>query len=166
MAVLEPLPVATVVDLVNEYADVTRAAAGESTDPYPRLPGLENTTTSRLVVLANELHPIFAEPHVAVVALNRLLDRYGLRRRLDEHGRLVWVASRSAGLGAACTVALVDAVDRYGLDRVGCCDGDRCVDVYLDASPARARRYCSQRCQTRTRVARWRQRQARQGEGG
>lgn len=163
--VLEPLPVATVLDLINEYADVTRAAAGESTAPYPRLPGLENTSTSRLVVLANELHPIFTEPDVAVVALNRLLDRYGLRRRLDETGRLVWVASRRAGLRGACTVALVEAVDRLGLDRVGCCDGERCVDVYLDASPSRARRYCSERCQTRARVARWRQRQARLGEG-
>lgn len=164
--IVEALPLATVVDLVNEYADVARVAAGESEDPYPILPGLENVATSRLVALANELHPIFAEPDAAPVMLNRWLDRYRLHRRLDGHGRLVWVTSRRAGLAAACTVALVEAVDQYGLSRVGCCDGDRCVDVYLDASPSRARRFCSERCQTRARVARWRQRHAGARQGG
>lgn len=160
MLIIEPLPVAVVVDLVNEYADATRAAAGESEEPYPPVPGVESTATSRLVTLANELHPIFAEPVAAPEQLNRLLDRYGLRQRLDRSGRLVWISRRRAGLAASCTVALVDALGRYGLSRVGCCDGDRCVDVYLDTSPSQARRYCSERCQTRARVARWRQRQA------
>lgn len=160
MRIIEPLDMATVVDLVNEYAHAAREAAGETGEPYPVLAGLDDVRTSRLVALADELHRAFAEPDAAATVLNGLLDRHGLHRRLDGTGRLAWVTARRVGVEAAATVALVETIDRYGLARIGCCEGDRCVDVYVDTSPSRARRYCSERCQTRTRVARWRNRRA------
>jgi predicted RNA-binding Zn ribbon-like protein len=43
-------------------------------------------------------------------------------------------------------------------DRLGVCADRQCADVYVDASPAGHRRFCSLTCQNRTRVAAFRER--------
>lgn len=159
MIPVDHIPLAAIVDLVNEYADETRRVAGETGDPYPVVGAFEPFDAGRdeLVTLANELHGVFADPVSAPDRLNRLADGLGLEHRLGADGRLEWMHSGGgSSLSAAAVAALVDFVDEAGSARLGICDADACVDVFVDTSPAANRAYCSPRCHSRTRVARWR----------
>lgn len=92
--------------------------------------------------------------------LNRLADEHHLNHRLASDGRLAWMrhaTSRSAA--PAATTALIDFVNQHGSDRLGTCRANACVDVYIDTSKGQTRSYCSDKCHTRARVARWRARQ-------
>ncbi len=158
---VEQMALPTVVDLVNEFGDEPRRAAGESANPYPQLerPPMVAATTDDLVALANRLHPLFADPTKAPAALNRLAGATGLAHLLDERYRLVWHRTTgSDALTAAAVTTLLEFVDSHGPSRLGTCAADACVDVYTDHSQATNRRYCSPQCQNRTRVARWRNR--------
>lgn len=89
--------------------------------------------------------------------LNRLADQHHLNRRPASDGRLAWMSrptSRCAA--AAATAALIDFVNQHGSDRLGTRDANACVDVYIDTSQGETRSYCSGKCHTRARVARWR----------
>jgi predicted RNA-binding Zn ribbon-like protein len=159
---VEKLSVPAVVGLVNEYADATRIVAGESDESYTQSETLDSlgATTGESVALANDLYPVFASPRDAVERLNQLADQHHLEHRLASDGRLAWMshaASRRAA--AAATVALIDFVNQHGSDRLGTCDANACVDVYIDSSQGQTRSYCSDKCHTRTRVANWRARQ-------
>jgi hypothetical protein len=82
-----PVPqveLAWVVELVNEFSDPTRAAAGEQDEPYPELTAPaghiagQQWKTAELVTAANELHAIFdaaARGEPADGAINAILDR-------------------------------------------------------------------------------------------
>ncbi len=156
---VDHLPIAAIVDLVNEYADPTRRVAGEADEPYPTLESLVplGAERSTLVAVANDLHAVFADPEHAAEQLNALLDRHGLRHRMTDHGGLTWMRPESTDRAVAAAVAgLVDVVAETGPDRLGICDAHRCVDVYVDTSHATTRAYCSPQCRTRARVARWR----------
>jgi predicted RNA-binding Zn ribbon-like protein len=61
---------------------------------------------------------------------------------------------------AAAALALRDHLLRHPDDRLGTCHGQRCADVFVDASPSRQRRFCSVTCQNRARVAAFRRRHA------
>ncbi len=164
MIVVDHLPIAAIVDLVNEYADPTRHVAGEADEPYPTLESLAPLDAGRsdLVAVANDLHAVFTDPAHAAEHLNALVDRHGLRHRLTDHGALAWMRPESTDRVTAAAVAgLVDVVAEAGPDRLGICEAHRCVDVYVDASHAKTRSYCSPQCHTRARVARWRAAQRR-----
>lgn len=60
------------------------------------------------------------------------------------------VAQRLAGITA---MGLATLICRYGRDRLGICAADRCDDVYVDTSRNRSRRFCNDKCSTRTAVA-------------
>lgn len=60
--------------------------------------------------------------------------------------------------GAVCTMGLAVELLDIGMDRRGVCDHTTCADVYLDGSPGRTRRYCSDSCQNRANVAAYRAR--------
>ena len=159
---VDNLPMSDVVDLVNEYADVSRAAAGESSEPYPHLEYLEalGATASESVSLANAFHRVFAEPRRASDLLNQLADQHQLSHRLASDGRLAWMRpATSHRAAAAATATLIDFLNQHSSDRLGTCDADACADVYVDTSQSQTRSYCSDKCHTRTRVARWRARQ-------
>jgi len=47
----------------------------------------------------------------------------------------------------------------YGPARLGVCASDSCDQAYVDTSPNRSRRYCSDRCSSRANVAAYRARQ-------
>jgi len=159
---IESLSVSGVVELTNEYADATRSAAGESDESYPALDELDifGATAVELVVLADALYAVFAESAHAVELLNDLADQHGLSHRLGSDGRLMWARRTSSdSTAAAATAALIDFLDEYGPDRFGTCEANDCVDVYVDTSQGKNRSFCSDRCHSRTRVARWRSRQ-------
>jgi predicted RNA-binding Zn ribbon-like protein len=159
MLPVDRLSVSDIVDLVNEYADETRRVAGETDEPYAALEALRpfDAGTSELVALADELHGVFADPASVSDRLNELLGRRGLLHRLASNGRLVWMRpGEGSALAAAAVASLVDFVAGDRTDRLGTCDADACVDVFVDTSPAATRSYCSPQCHSRVRVARWR----------
>lgn len=163
---VDQLALSTIVELVNEFGDEPRRAAGESAHRYPDLvlPATVGGTTDDLVRLANRLHPVFSDPSRAPAILNRLVEDARLVHRLDDQSRLVWTRPATGdALVAAAVAAMVDFVDTHGPSRLGTCAADACVDVYTDQSQATNRRYCSPQCHNRARVARWRDRQTKQG---
>ena len=155
------VPIELIVHLINEYADATRATAGETDDPYitPDWTLAATAERSDLIEVANELHPIFAAPDRAVTLLNDLADSTGLHHRVDPAGSLIWIRPSGAGaVRAATTASIIDFVTIQGIKSLGTCNADRCVDVYADRSQGRARMYCSDGCNNRSRAARWRAR--------
>jgi hypothetical protein len=167
-----PLPLDWVVAFVNEYAAAPRRAAGEADAPYPAprelpegdaLDGVDLPDPAELAVLADRLHGAFGADPVAVAAsLSLLLEDSGVRPRLVARSgrpRAAWIHDGAAPLAAGCALALWQHLTSTVGDRLGVCSASRCVDVYVDRSPAGARRYCSLTCQNRTKVAAFRARQ-------
>jgi hypothetical protein len=169
------LPV--LVELVNGWAGVARHADGRDGAAYPRIADLADQlgvpasvgaalTDRDLASTADRLHPVFAASDAARRArlVTECLDETGIRpslRVLDAELRRGWSVSdeRAAVLGASA-VALREFLVDHGPDRLGVCTGQRCADVYVDASPGGRRRFCSVACQNRTRLAAFRGRRA------
>lgn len=158
------------LDCVNEYSTATREAADELGMTLPVLPGgpQEAATLSaeELVTVANGWFEVFRaapDPDAVAAVLNGLLaaaeptvaavhDADGVHSAI----RLAPEVDGLTRLSAWGALVLLEVVDDLGVDRFGLCSGDRCVDVYIDRSPLHNRRYCSQLCQTRERVSRYR----------
>jgi CGNR zinc finger len=163
-----------VVELVNEFSDPTRAAAGEQDEPYPELSPPDGFLagqpwkTAELVGAANDLHGIFdaAERGESVEgAINAILDRARPWQRANPAGIGFAVADARNVLPAACALALLEWIAARGTRRIGVCDAGRCVDVFADASAGGHRRFCSAICSNRHRVAQYRARQREQTRG-
>lgn len=172
-----PVPqieLAWVVELVNEFSDPTRAAAGEQDEPYPELSTPDSHfagqpwKTAELVRVANELHAIFgaAERGESVDgAINAILDRARPWQRAIPTGIGFAVADVHDVLPAACALTLLEWIAARGTQAIGVCDAGRCADVFADASAAGHRRFCSATCSNRHRVAQYRARQREQTRG-
>ena len=95
----------------------------------------------------------------AVARLNGLLARSSVQPELVSHeGDERWhlhladagsVADRYA---AGAVIALTLVISQFGLRRLGVCSIASCQRVFIDASPNRSRRYCTEHCATRTNV--------------
>ena len=99
--------------------------------------------------------------------LNGLLAKSGARPELTNHDGEEWhlhysppgtpIAPR---LTAETAMALSVVIAADGFDRLRVCEGDRCVDVFVDASRNNSRRFCSPSvCGNRASVAAYRARQ-------
>lgn len=120
--------------------------------------------------LRRELRPIFeasdAGDETQVVQLvNALLTKYTVSPHIAGHDAQSWhlhVAERgssvSALITAECIMGLAMLVVDFGPTRLGVCSADRCDNVFVDTSPNRSRRYCSDRCSSRANVAAYRAR--------
>jgi predicted RNA-binding Zn ribbon-like protein len=91
---------------------------------------------------------------------NVLLRRTGARPQLDTHGPGVWNLhfhgpddSFGIGWSAGIAAGLAMALGTSDAGRLGVCEADRCDRVYLDTSRNGGRRFCSARCQSRTKAA-------------
>jgi hypothetical protein len=161
---VEPMPPDLLVWLVNEWAAVPRAAAGEDGTPYPDPAPLGPAGVGDRPGSAGRLHAVFAAPHLTerVRLLATLLADTGVRPDLtlaDDRPRESWhVDDPRDALLAAAALTLRHQFGGHDPARVGVCTGQRCADAYIDASPAGQRRFCSVTCQNRARVAAWRQR--------
>jgi hypothetical protein len=161
---VEPMPPDLLVWLVNEWAAVPRAAAGEAGTPYPDPAPLGAAGVGDLPGSAGRLHAVFAAPHLTerVRLLATLLADTGVRPDLTlagDYPRESWhVDDPRDALLAAAALTLRHQFGGHDPARVGVCTGQRCADAYIDASPAGQRRFCSVTCQNRARVAAWRQR--------
>jgi len=118
-----------------------------------------------------ELRPVFEagqSDDVATVAgaLNELLARHPITPRIAEHdgvGLHLHVATESASVAelliGESLLGLATLVCDLGADRLGVCAGSPCTNAFVDTSPNRSRRYCSERCSSRANVAAYRARQ-------
>jgi hypothetical protein len=159
---VEPFAIDEVIGFVNEYATATRAEAGESESEYPSLACIDDlgATTGEAVAVADAVVSMLRQGNSAAVRLNEMADVLDLTHRLGDTGRLEWFQRGSHGrLEAATVTALIEFMHESGAARLGFCAADRCVDIFADRSRAARRRYCSNECSARRRVAQWRTRQ-------
>lgn len=96
----------------------------------------------------------------AVIELNALLEAFPVQPRISGHDSNDWhmhVSSRGASVSAEYLAGAVWGLSvwlcEYGSARFGVCADDRCGNVYLDTSSNCCRRFCSERCATRSHVA-------------
>jgi predicted RNA-binding Zn ribbon-like protein len=96
----------------------------------------------------------------AVTALNALLELHPMQPRISGHDAADWhmhVTSRGASVAAEYLAGAVWGLAvwlcEYGSARFGVCADERCGNVYLDTSSNCCRRFCSERCATRSHVA-------------
>ena len=176
VVILDPVPLTGLVELVNGWGSTPRLEAGEQDWPYPprdRLldqlgvsPDAVPEADAALVIIADQLHPIFATDDCAARAtrINELLALTKVRpalRELRHRLQAGWFIDNSRhALLAGAAVALRDHLADNPKNRLGTCAGRRCADVYVDTSPSGHRRYCSLTCQNRARVAAYRSRHA------
>lgn len=140
-------------------------------DGNPAALGQAPPQTTELVVedivrIADRLFEVFeadsAEQRVA--SLDSLLSRAAPMPHVElQHSlyMLTWeVRDPVAAVEGSCAVALSELVvgNPESAVPLGICDADACADVYIDRSRGRGRRYCSIRCQNRTKVAAFRAR--------
>ncbi|MDQ3104308.1 MAG: CGNR zinc finger domain-containing protein [Actinomycetota bacterium] len=100
-----------------------------------------------------------------VARLNALLSTHRVTPHIAGHDSQSWhlhVANASSVpelLIAEALLGLATVVCESGLHRLGVCQATACDDVFVDTSPNRSRRYCSDRCSSRANVAAYRARQ-------
>jgi predicted RNA-binding Zn ribbon-like protein len=97
---------------------------------------------------------------IAVGELNGLLEAYPIQPRISGHDSDDWhmhVTSRGASVSAeylaGAAWGLAVWLCEFGSARFGVCADERCRNVYLDTSSNNCRRFCSERCATRSHVA-------------
>ncbi|MGA8113551.1 MAG: CGNR zinc finger domain-containing protein [Actinocatenispora sp.] len=95
-----------------------------------------------------------------VEELNSLLVAYPVQPRISGHDASDWhmhATSRGAAVSAEYIAAAVWGLSvwlcEHGSDRFGVCADEHCRNVYLDTSSNNCRRFCSDRCATRSHVA-------------
>jgi predicted RNA-binding Zn ribbon-like protein len=121
-----------------------------------------------------DLRPVFqasgdGDEQGVVDRLNELLARHPVTPYIAGHGGKgqppnwhMHVADRSSSVAelliAESLMGLSTLVCDLGATRLGVCDASPCADVFVDVSPNRSRRYCSDRCSSRANVAAYRAR--------
>jgi predicted RNA-binding Zn ribbon-like protein len=96
----------------------------------------------------------------AVAEVNALLAAYPIQPRISGHDTGDWhmhVTGRGASVSseylAGAVWGLAVWLCQHGSARFGVCAEERCGNVYLDTSSNCCRRFCSERCATRSHVA-------------
>jgi predicted RNA-binding Zn ribbon-like protein len=130
--------------------------------------GISDRDLVEVQELRTKLRAIFeaGDERAAAKGINSLLEYSGALPRVTDHDNSEWhlhYTSPKAPLAkelAAVTamgLAVLMSDDRW--DRIHVCEGDRCLDVFVDKSRNRSRRYCSPEvCGNRASVAAYRQR--------
>lgn len=120
----------------------------------------------------DRLVPFFLAEDDAAAAevLNRLVAETGAEPRVTNHdgGWHVHYGSPAKSswarhMGAIAALGLTTILCEAGRDRLGTCADDDCDSFFVDASKNVSRRFCSDRCATRSGVAAYRAR-ARSGK--
>jgi len=117
-----------------------------------------------------ELRPVFEasndrEEQTVVDRLNELLATHPVTPCISGHGEgwHMHVADQDSPVSdvlvAESLMGLSTLVCELGATRLGVCDATPCTHVFVDTSPNRSRRYCSDRCSSRANVAAYRARQ-------
>lgn len=123
----------------------------------------------------SDLRPVFeasddGDEQGVVDRLNALLATHPVTAHITGHGSRdgepprwhMHVADRRSSVAqllvAESLLGLSTLVCDLGATRLGVCHASPCADVFVDVSPNRSRRYCSDRCSSRANVAAYRAR--------
>lgn len=155
----------TAVDLVNAQVD----SLAQLREFYGPTSWQATEATERDVVIlrrgAKRLREVFEHGSAgrdaeAVEALNGLLEAHPVQPRISSHKGAdfhMHVTARGASVGAEHMAGAVWGLAVWlceqGSSRFGVCADERCGNVYLDTSSNSCRRFCSERCATRSHVA-------------
>lgn len=107
-----------------------------------------------------------ADEGALVEGLNELLGRHPISPRISGHDHTSWhlhvneEATVGSALMAEALFGLTLVITELGANRFGVCNAPGCRDVFVDTSPNRSRRFCGDRCATRTNVAAFRRRRS------
>jgi predicted RNA-binding Zn ribbon-like protein len=159
---VQPMPIAALVALVNDWGSRPREV-GHREQPEAA-PGQRRAA----VTVADRLHAIFADDDATsrAAAVTAMLAEAGARPELTVAADALtasWYVPREPDvLLASAALALRDHLAARP-ERLGVCHDRHCADVYVDASPAGHRRFCSLTCQNRSRAATFRERRRRAG---
>lgn len=152
---------AMLVNLVGE-GDLRAGAVQDGLARYGTSFRVVNDDLDDLRSLADDLRGVFAAAGVApaIETLNRLLTATAITPRVSTHGDQgphLHVEPEGAAvavrLRANCLMGLAAVLCDGGNQRLGVCDGSGCERVYVDTSRNARRRFCTDRCATRTHVA-------------
>ncbi|MFC6285969.1 CGNR zinc finger domain-containing protein [Nocardioides sp. GCM10027113] len=125
-----------------------------------------------------DLRPVFeasedGDVGKVIEGINDLLERNPITPRISDHDPddlHLHVANRAASVAdlliGESLLGLATLVCDLGPQRLGVCSASPCTNVYVDTSPNRSRRYCSDRCSSRANVAAYRARQKQAAEAG
>ena len=116
------------------------------------------------------LRPAFeyadADDAEVIALLNDLLDKHPITPYIAGHDADSWhlhVSNKASSVAdlliAEALMGLATLACDLGPSRLGTCESPRCTAVFVDTSPNRSRRYCSDRCSSRANVAAYRARQ-------
>jgi predicted RNA-binding Zn ribbon-like protein len=92
----------------------------------------------------------------AISRMNALLIQFPIQPELVSHDDERWhvhlaaQGSASDRFGSGAMIGLALIVSIYGVDRLGVCGIASCPRVFIDASPSKSRRYCSEHGAHRT----------------
>jgi hypothetical protein len=118
-----------------------------------------------------QLRPVFeasdaGDEELVVRRINELLGTHPVTPYIAGEGPGTWhmhAADRTSSVAellvAESLMGLATLVCDLGGTRLGVCAAAGCQDVFVDTSPNRSRRYCSDRCSSRANVAAYRARQ-------
>lgn len=161
-------PIGFVIDVVNGWADTVRHdPPGPHGPSYPdraelnarwavQLPSGDDAT---IAGWADRAYAVFAAPAPDRLPLaNQFLESLDLQPVLSERG-LSWRLQDHDHPGALLATGLIRYANEVdpALTTLGTCTGLRCRDAFADHSQGHTRRYCSTRCQNRTKTYRRRQ---------
>jgi len=171
------------VDLVNTYnprRDTDRldapAALSEVLDKHQFT--YSRTITGRdleqVRTLRRRLRAVFeteSESEAASI-INAVLAESGALPRLTDHDGKHWHVHYTSEetplvdrLGSETAMGLAVVITDGGFDRMRVCQGEGCLDVFVDMSRNRSRRFCSPEiCGNRASVTAYRQRQRQTGK--
>jgi len=131
----------------------------------------ESIDVPALMALAQAARPVFVasdagDGDAAAASVNALLARYRPTPTLAQHDDEPWhlhfhgpTRSDPSGWGGGVAVALATVVGSEYADRLGVCAAPICDRVFVDVSRNGTRRFCSEACQNRVKVAAHRARQ-------
>jgi predicted RNA-binding Zn ribbon-like protein len=155
----------TAVDIVNtplaELADL-RELFGEQEWMAEEATERDFATIKRAQKRLREVfeHGSAGRDTEAVDELNALLEAYPIQPRISGHDAHDWhmhVTGRGSAVSseylAGAAWGLAVWLCEHGSSRFGICADERCGNVYLDTSSNCCRRFCSERCATRSHVA-------------
>ncbi|MCU4185002.1 CGNR zinc finger domain-containing protein [Acidiferrimicrobium sp. IK] len=159
------------VDLVNSDISTDaelRAYLGPSTATAARVASRDVAVLRRA---RGELREVFeagagGDEPALVGSINRMLGRYPISPRISGHDNTSWhlhvneEAAVGAALVAESVFGLMLVVTQLGANRFGICGAPDCDRVFVDTSPNRSKRFCGDRCATRTNVAAFRRRRS------
>jgi predicted RNA-binding Zn ribbon-like protein len=118
-----------------------------------------------------ELRPVFeagagGDAASVVSGINDLMARHPITPRISDHDQddlHLHVATDNASVAdllvGESLLGLATLVCDLGPNRLGVCQAPPCANVFVDTSPNQSRRYCSERCSSRSNVAAYRARQ-------